>query len=147
MNATHQQKRSSGPSDSLAHLLESLKRLAAQAIPEANGGARSALELCVLELEELLPELTEFLGTESLLSAGFGHADQQRVQEHLAEGRSKFRELRALLESGHRLLREHPTAGTGDQPARALTEYLVACAQDTAAALRAHREEFQRQPR
>ena len=145
MNATHQRKRSSGPRDSLGHLLESLQRLAAQASPGNVGDARSALELCVLELEELLPELTEFLGTESLLSAGFGYADQQRVQEHLAETRSKFRELRALLESGHRLLREHPTAETGDEPARALTEYLVASVQDTVAALRAHREEFQRQ--
>lgn len=147
MNATRQQKRSSGPSDSLAHLLESLERLATQASPDVQGGARSALELCVLELEEILPELTEFLGTESLLSAGFGYADQQRVQEHLAEGRSKFRELRALLESGHRLLREHPTPATGDEPARALNAYLVACALDTAAALRGYREEFQRQPR
>jgi hypothetical protein len=99
----------------------------------------------VLELEELLPALTEFLGTESLLSAGFGYSDQQRVQERLAESRSKFRELRALLESGHSLLREHPTPETGDEPARALNEYLVACVKDTAEALRIQREEFQRQ--
>ncbi|MEZ4653692.1 MAG: hypothetical protein R3E12_08900 [Candidatus Eisenbacteria bacterium] len=67
MNATHQQRKSSGPTDPLVRLLDTLERLAVQSSADSHDrGARSALELCVLELEELLPALTEFLGTESL---------------------------------------------------------------------------------
>ncbi|MCA9729861.1 MAG: hypothetical protein KC729_19410, partial [Candidatus Eisenbacteria bacterium] len=78
-------------------------------------------------------------------TSGLVHADQQRAEERLAESRSKFRELRALLESAHRVLREHPTAETGDEPAAALTAYLKASVEDTAEALRLQRRELQRQ--
>lgn len=147
MNTTREDRSSAPAGEQLKSLLFMLRRIQELSAPgSAAVGARAELVQCIPGLERILPELTRFLATESLLVAGFGHEDRNRVESRLAEVRSKSRELQALLESAKRLLAEHPTAEDADGPAAGLNSYLGSAVRDTIEALDNQRGEVQRQP-
>lgn len=145
MNTTREDRSSAPAGEQLKSLLFMLRRIQELSTPGSMGlGSRAAIVQCVPGLERVLPELSRFLATESLIVAGFGHEDRSRVESRLAEVRSKARELQALLESAKRLLSEHPTAEEADEPAAGLTSYLGSTVRDTIEALETQRSEVQR---
>lgn len=113
-----------------------LVRLQKFAAPDSGfPSALSALLACMDEIDGLLPELTEHFNREErvlrTVTVPFRPSEQQhRAEQILAEHAPLLRELRALLESGRRVIDELRAGRDAGPLAEALKAYLSASVQD-----------------
>lgn len=96
----------------------------------------SALVACVVEIEGLLPELSShFSQTEELVHSAVRSAEcsseaLQNLEQTMSRHIPHLRELRALLESGQRLIQELRAGRDVSSMGEALKAYLHACMLD-----------------
>jgi hypothetical protein len=97
--------------------------------------ALSALLACVDEIEGLLPDLTDHFNREErflrTVTSPFYPADRQnRAEQVIAEHVPLLRELRALLDSGRRVVEDLRAGREAGSLAEALKAYLAASVAD-----------------
>ncbi len=95
----------------------------------------SSLLACMDEIEGLLPDLTEHFNREERVlrttpAPVRPTEDLQRAEQVVAEHLPLIRELRALLESGRRVIEDLRAGRDAGSLAEALKAYLTACVQD-----------------
>ncbi len=116
-------------------IYQRLIRLQKFAAPESGfPSVLSSLLACMDEIEGLLPGLAEhFSREERVLQPAPGGAspdEQQKAEQIVAEHLPLTRELRALLESGRRVIEDLRAGRDAGSLAEALKAYLTACIQD-----------------
>ncbi len=96
----------------------------------------SSLVACMVEIEGLLPELsshfsqTQELVHDSAYSADVSNEAMQILEQTMSRHIPHLRELRALLDSGRRLIQELRAGRDAASMGEALRMYLHACALD-----------------
>lgn len=108
--------------------------------PGAANTPREALQRSIASLERLIPALSQYLASQSLLSQDWDTNGRQRMEEQLNQSRSKLRELQVLLDSGRRLLLEESESDTAGAIFEAINVYLVPSLEDMKDALLAQAE-------
>jgi hypothetical protein len=113
-----------------------LVRLQRFAAPDSGfPSAVSALVACMSEIEALLPDLVEHFSREERQVRGLTGPSRpseavSQAEQILSEHVPLLRELRALLESGQRVIEELRAGQNAGSMAEALKIYLTACVAD-----------------
>jgi hypothetical protein len=97
--------------------------------------ALSALVACMDEIEGLLPDLTDHFSREERVfratpPPSAPSEDLEKAEQVLAEHQPLIREMRALLDSGRRVIDDLRAGSDAGSMAEALKAYLSACIRD-----------------
>ena len=139
MNATHNQPATGLYQGTHLQFVSRIEEIQGLVRPGSSSSPERALETAVAALEKLLPSLSQYLASQSLLSQDWDTNGRQRMEEQLNQSRSKLRELQVLLESGRRLLGELEP-GDSSPMAEALNTYLGPSLDDMKEAILAQAE-------
>lgn len=123
MNATSNRPDTGLYQDTHQRFVSRIDQIQALVRPGTSSTPRVALESAVTELEKLIPSLSQYLASQSLLSQDWDTNGRKRMEERLNQSRSKLRELQVLLESARRLLGDLEPDDSGPM-AEALNTYL-----------------------
>jgi ElaB/YqjD/DUF883 family membrane-anchored ribosome-binding protein len=139
MNATHNRPVTGLYQDTHQRFVARIEEIQAIVRPGSSSTPHAALETAVAALEKLIPSLSQYLASQSLLSQDWDTNGRQKMEEQLNQSRSKLRELQVLLESARRLLGEQEAGGSSPM-AEALNTYLGPSLDDMKEAILAQAE-------